>query len=380
MWDVDAEFRRMARRISQERNEACEVIRTLLVDPSPYVGAPLPPEWITAGMAFELADAANNLRAESPARSASLAELATIVAASLDDDYPAVTRMQAVAGAWKEVANAHRYRSNYESALAALQRADRAVQDEPALAHDRAVLAFARATTLGEINRLPEALVLLDEALDIFDSHGDQHRIAQCELLRGMIHQRQGDGEEARAAYRRALAGARKIGDAHTAGSALSNLGVLNADHGRPDEALDAFQQARAIFTDLGAHAEVARAAWGIGFALLASGRYTAAIPMLREARQQLRLLSLSEEAGIAGVDLVHAYLAVQQYDAARRLLVAVIEEFRPSGLNERALVALKYLHDAVPEARPETARHVRTYLSRLREEPARLFLPPDWQ
>ncbi|HYK01816.1 MAG TPA: hypothetical protein VE974_08670 [Thermoanaerobaculia bacterium] len=116
---------------------------------------------------------------------AALAELATIVAANLDDDYPSVMRVMAVAGAWKEVANAHKYRSNYDEALAALYRADLALKDEPGLAHDRAILEFARATTLSEINRFPEALALLRDAAEIFGDHGDEHRIAQCELLRG---------------------------------------------------------------------------------------------------------------------------------------------------------------------------------------------------
>lgn len=377
MWDFDAEFQRMARQLHQERNEARMVIQTLLPDPSLYLGDPLPPDWLTAGMVFELADAAHDLRSQAPDGSAALAELATVVAGSLNDEYPRVMRAQAAAEAWKEVANAQRYRSKYDAALAALERADEILEREPALAHDRAILAFARATTLSEISRFPEALDLLDEATDVFADFGDEHRIAQCELLRGMIHQRQGHAARARAAYRRALAGARKIGEALTAASALSNLGVLDAEDRRPSEAMDAFRQARAIFADLGAHAEVARAGWGIGFALLAARRYATAIPVLREARQQLRLLSMPEEAGIAGVDLVQAYLGVDKHDAARRLLLAVIGEFEAAGLNERALVALKYLHDAVPVARPETALHIRTYLTRLRDEPALLFLPP---
>ncbi len=143
---------------------------------------------------------------------------------------------------------------------------------------------------------------------------------------------------------------------------------------------MDAFRQARAIFSELRAHTEVARAGWGIGVALLCSGRFTAAIPVLREARQQLRALSLAEEGGLAGVDLVEAYLATDKRDAARRLLLAVIDEFRAAGLNERALVALRYLHDVAPQARRQAARHVRTYLVRLREEPTLLFLPPDAQ
>ncbi|MEA2465375.1 MAG: hypothetical protein QOJ98_3122 [Acidobacteriota bacterium] len=380
MRDFEAEYRRLERQLSHERKEAREVIRTLLPDPSSYLGVPLPPEWLTADMTFELADIANELLERSPDNSGVLAELATIVAASLGDDYPRVWRAQAIAGAWKEVANAHRFRSNYDDALAALQRGNDALENEPALGHDLAILVFARATTLSEMTRHPEALEQLDEATEIFSEFGDEHRIAQCELLRGMIHQRQGYAARARAAYRRALAGARKIGEAQTAASALSNLGVLDADNLRPSDAVDSFRQARAIFADLGARAEVARAGWGIGFALLAARRYAAAIPVLREARQQLRLLSMPEEGGIAGVDLVQAYLAMDKYDAARRLLLAVIEEFRTAGLNERAFVALKYLHDAVPEARPETARHVRTYLIRLRDEPGLLFLPPGGQ
>jgi tetratricopeptide (TPR) repeat protein len=380
MRDFEAEYRRLERQLRHERNEAREVIRTLLPDPSPYLGVPLPPEWLTAGMAFELADIANELLERSPDHSGVLAELATIVAVSLDDDYPRVMRVQAIAGAWKEVANAHRFRSNFDDALAALQRGNDALENEPALGHDLAILVFARATTLSEMTRHPEALEQLDEATEIFSEFGDEHRIAQCELLRGMIHQRQGYAARARVAYRRALAGARKIGEAQTAASALSNLGLLDANTGRSSDALDSFRQARAIFSDLRAHTEVARAGWGIGVALLSSGRFPAAVPVLREARQQLRALSLAEEGGLAGVDLVEAYLAMDKHDAARRLLLAVIEEFRAARLNERALVALRYLHDIVPHAQRDTVRHVRTYLIRLRDEPTLLFLPPDVQ
>ncbi len=210
MSDFDAEYQRLARQLSRERIAAREVIRTLLPDPWPYLDAPLPPDWLTAGMAFELADTANDLLERSPDRSAALAELATIVAAGLDAEYPRVMRAQAVSGAWKEVANAQRYRSKYEEALAALERGDEVLENEPVLAHDRAILLFARATTLGEINRYAEALELLDEAADVFHDFGDEYRIAQCELLRGMLHQRRGKAAAARAAYRRALAGARK--------------------------------------------------------------------------------------------------------------------------------------------------------------------------
>jgi hypothetical protein len=88
----------------------------------------------------------------------------------------------------------------------------------------------------------------------------------------------------------------------------------------------------------------------------------------------------MAEEAGLAGVRLVEAYLALERRDAARAIIVTVIDEFRAASLNERALIALAYLRDLGPAARPTEAQHVHSYLTRLRHEPALLFRPPEEQ
>lgn len=369
------EIRLLVRELKNEDVAARPIAERMKANPH----APLPEECITLGMVHELIAAAFELLEQSPATSELLAQRATEVAAALDENaYARVLRVQAGVQAWKELANAKRYRSDCEGSLRALDTARAIIEDEVALAHDRAILALARATTLREMNRIPEALQCLRFAKPILEDHTDSRRVAQCQLLEGMIRHGQGDRTAAVTAYRGAIATAHASGDSQIIASAYTNLGVLDAEHGLTNGALDALQQARAIFEDRRAFAEVARANWGIGLALLTASRFEAAIPLLREARRVFRTVGMNEEAGLAGVELAEAYLALDRHTAAQRLILVVIDEFRAASLNERALVALAYLRDLGPAARRESAHHVYLYLSRLRREPLLLFLPPE--
>lgn len=373
-----AEFISVAGRLERERAAARPIVEMVRRNAAAYVGREVPEEWRTAGMVEQLTSAAREMVQQIPAESAVLSTLAAEIAADLDTTYPGVLRSQLLAGALKELANAHRFRSEYESALRAIDRADEALADHPALTYNRAVLALARGTTLRDLERLPEALELVHSATRVFREHGDEGRVAQCSMLVGMIEHRQGKITAARNAYLRTVAVAQQIGDVRTLGSAYINLGVLHAEQGDTNASLDWLQQARAIFRELGAHAEIARAGCGIALALMSAQKYQAAIPVLLDAREALHGLGMVEEAGLAGVEIAEAHLAVGRRDAAQAMIETVIDEFRRANLDQRALVALAYLRDIGPAASPKAARHVRSYLSRLRTEPALLFLPLD--
>ena len=377
MRDRAAEYERMAQVLDYERRIAIPVIRQLLTMPS-IPSRPHSQSWINAGMVFELADAVRESVNETPDRREQIAELATAIAAKLDDTYPQITRSQCVAQAWKELANIRRYRSNYDAALEALDRADEALRDHLALAHDKAVIDLARATTLRELRRTDEARRLLRDAIDVFEGHADKGRVAQCELLVGMIEHTAHAYDSAYASYQRAARGARIAGDARTAASSYINIGVLDAERGATSSAMDALQQALSIFRDDGNLVEMARANRGVGLALLTGGKYELAIRVLRAARGAFLNIGFAEEAGLVGLELAEAYIADDRRAAAQRLILAVIEEFRAAKLNERALASLAYLRERGDASSRELVRHVRSYLVRLRQEPALLFLPPD--
>ncbi len=372
-----AAFARLAEQLMRERSAAKMVVARVRRSPGMYLDEPLAEDWRTIGMAQELASAATDVLESSPQDSLALAQLALTVASSLPDDYPDLLRAQVEATAWKELSNAHRYRSEYPAALKALDRADRKIAGFAALTYDRAVIALARALTLREMNDTRAALKMLEEARPVFADHGDERRLAQCDLVSGMILYRMENRAAARDAYRRAAVSAQAVGDLHTLGAAYTNLGRIAAEQGDVAAALEALQQSRAIFGEMEMDAALARASWGVGVALLSAGKVDPAIGVLREVREKFLNMGLPEEAGLAGVDLVEALMATNARAAAHTLASSIVDEFRNANLNERALDAVAYLRDTAPTAPPRTAQYVGRYLREVRENPSLLFAPP---
>lgn len=371
----DAEYDRLSRSLEEEVEAARAVVADLLQSPSAYLHRAVPIAWRTMGMVEALGDAARDTLERDPEKSESLARFATGIAPLLGARYPSVLRAQCNARAWKELANAYRYRGSHEAALRALDRADAVLDEEFALAEDRAIIDLARATTLRDMHRLADAEALLASAAAVFHEHRSNARVAQCELLRGMISHG-AKPVEAREAYRRAAAAATAAGDAQTVASAYSNLAVLDAEAGRTGAALDHLQQARAVFEELQAYGEICRTTWAVGFALVRAGQYVQAIGPLAEARRTFQKLGMTEEGGLAGIHLGEAYLALRNYSEAQELVSAIMAEFRQAGLNERALAALRYLRERGAKATAKQAREVAAYLERLRREPTLRFVP----
>jgi len=339
-------FARLAAQLEAERAAAAPMIAKIVSEPERHLDAPMPPAWRTLGMANALCDAAREQLFHSPERSLYVAQLAAAIAEALPDSYPRLLRAQAQAHAWKAVATAHRFQSRHESALRALDVADRRIANEAALGIDRATLGLARATTLREMNRLAEALLLVDEAREVFRHHRDRKQVAQWELLTGMIHHRLGDVVAARQAYMRVIGPARDAGDLHTVAAAYNNLGRAAADAGDMNTSVAALRQARAIFRELEMTTESTRVAWSVAATQLAAGRFDMAIQLLQDVRRDFLQLGMSEEAGLAGVDMIEALLATNARTAARELAGEVVEEFRRAALNERALQALSFLQE----------------------------------
>lgn len=372
------EFARIARQLEAERGAAAGIVPVIVRDVERLLDEPLREEWLTLGMAEGLCEAARTALVHSPQRSLLIAQLAAAIAEGLPESYPRLLRVQVQAQAWKAVSNAQRFASRYEASLLALDLADRRIADEPVLAHDRAVLALARAVTLREVDRNAEALLLLDSAREVFRNFRDLRQVAQCDLTTGIVLHRLGRIIEARQAYMRVIPVARSQSDLHTVAAAYNNLGRAAADAGDVNASVDALQQARAIFRELNMPTETARTSWSIGVAQLTASHFDSAIAILSEVRGELLRLGMTEEAGLAGVDLIEALLATEQRVSARALATTIIEEFRVAGLNQRALQALSYLRETADVAPAAAAHQVGAYLRRLKTEPALLFVTPQ--
>jgi hypothetical protein len=88
----------------------------------------------------------------------------------------------------------------------------------------------------------------------------------------------------------------------------------------------------------------------------------------------------MPEDAGLVGLDIVDALLATGKPDEALKLTESVVNEFRAANLSVVAIRALAYLRDLLPSSnKPRgVVKHVRTFVERLRYNPALVFLPLD--
>ena len=366
-------------RITAERSAAYPTVERLrLADIDRLWDEELPASWRTAGFVQELTAAAADLLEKDARRSLELAQLAQAVSTSIpSQSYPPTVFAQLEGNAWKEIGTAHRYLSEFDAALRAYDAAQRAFARSGALAHDVAIVELARAVVLSELRKHGEALALIEESAPVFGSFGDQRRLTQAALLKGMIHQRRGHLQAARATYEEVLA-ARPDEDLHTIAATYQNLGRVCADLGDSPAAATALRRARDLFLGLEMPSEVTRSDWALAKLLLATGSFIKALPMLRRVRADFLMRQMPTEAGLAALDLAEALIAMNRADEARTIAGQALDEFRTARLNERAIFALAYLRDLLP-ATSEPARaiqHVRCYLAQLQEEPARLFLP----
>jgi len=141
-----------------------------------------------------------------------------------------------------------------------------------------------------------------------------------------------------------------------------------------------ALESARQIFSNLGMPGEINRADWGLALILLENANALRALELLNRIRHDYLARHMPEEAGEVGLCMVDALIATDQLEEARALTSRILSEFLEAKLNVSAIKALGYLQDLLQTtSNPHRAiRHIRSYVEKLKTEPARLFLPLD--
>lgn len=373
----DAFFQTVAQ-LSAEREAARPIVNDLRTSFGSVWEEDVRVSWRTAGFVQELTAAAVEILEHDPRRSLGLAQLALAVATSIPPDtYPVPVQAQIEGTAWKEIGNAHRYMSEHDAALRAFDSAQRCLTGASTLAHDRAVVDFARAVVLSDIGKQDEARALISDVIPVLRSFADQRRVVHAAMLIGNIDLRQRRLPEARAVYEQALRDV-SSDDLYGRAALYSNLAQVCTDMGDINEALLMFHHARAILSELGMTTAVTRTEWALAQLLLRNGQFHQAIPILQRTRDIFIQNGMIDDAGLTGLDLAEALLAIDRRDEARLITERVLGEFVKAGLNIGAITALAYLKDMLPgggEAQ-RAVRHVRTYLEQLRSEPALAFLP----
>lgn len=374
-------YLRTIAQITSERNAARPIVRALRNSGRDVWDVEIPQSWRTAGFVQELTALADELLEADPRESLLLAQLALAIATSIPaGTYEAPIQAQIEGTAWRDIGTAHKYLSEYDAALRAYDAAQRAFASANSLAHDDAIVVFARAIVLADLQRRAEARRLLDDVDPVFRAFADQRRLLHVKILTANMFIEEHRWQEARETLQAVLSEVPED-DLYGRAAVRDNLAVAYTELGLYGEAVPMFYAALQILTELGLSVEVARCEWNIARLLLRRNEFEKAAPMLSRARATFLEKTIPEEAGLIGLDLTDALIALGKNDAAHELVAAVLSEFTAAKLNTRALTALAYLRDVLPSTpKPENAvRHVRDYVDRLRREPSLLFLPlPD--
>ena len=367
------EITQLAERLAHERSFARKIVAT--IGDSGWA-SPIPQAWQTAGFVQELLDLAFDEMEKEPSHSVRLGQLALTIATRIaPGTYPEPVQRQIEGSAWLQLARSHRNQSQYEPALRALDRAEARFGSSAALAHDLAIAVFQRAIIYSEMRRFDESLKILREVTPRLEEF-DQRRVQHARMVEAMICTRTMQLERAKEIYEQLLETIKD--DRRALQAVFNNIAGVKAQLGDTEGAMAALQESRVLCEELGLTTEVARTEWVLAKMLLVRQQWVHAADLFHRVREEFLSLGLPEEAGLAALDLVEVYVATDRIDAAIALTNSVIAEFTNARLNERATTALSYLRDLLPDASraPRAVEHVRSYVVRLKEEPALLFLP----
>jgi tetratricopeptide (TPR) repeat protein len=373
-----AGIRELFERLEAESRRARPIVERLVTTIEQQWDEEIPREWRNVGFVQELNKIFPSILQQNPDTAHALAQFALAVATTIPRDrYPSMIVTEVEGTAWRRIAQAHHYRSNYTDALKALERADKCFWTEVGLFEERAIAGFIRAMIYTDLRRYDEADVLLSASEEAFEDTGNVRLYGHCLLLRGTIAYRKHRLVTAAGVFRVAIDVLREADDLPQLATALRGLGVVQNDLRDPASAVSALHDALAIFSDLGFMPEIARTKGALGRVSLSLGRYAEARKLLTEARSVFLTLHMPEEGGLAGLELIEIFIALREEFRAVAVVEEVIAEFQRANLNERAATALAYLRDMVPSRRArEAARHVRKYVEALKQEPELVFRP----
>lgn len=371
------EFGDTARRLQRERVEAAEVVEKMLKETpaDEWPALAVRAELQTSGALEKLGNTVAQVLGSDPRRALAVAELAVSIAEAIPEDaYQAPILAQLRAYAWKDLGKALLYVGNHLKAIAAFDRAEAQVGGHSALVHDHAIIGYARAAALQEVNRHDESFALLAECKQIFRDHGDTKRVVLCGIAEGVALHRLRRYREARETYLLLLASTRDTMDQESIACLHHAIGHSSVDLGDFDVAEANLSRAVAMFRELDQPLQALKGELGRGRLLVHKGEIDRGIAHLRPVRREFLRHGMIEEAGLAGLEIVEALLRQDRASEAETLARQIITEFTNAGLNTRAITALGYLQEAIAARRASAAMvaDIRDYILSLRTSPER--------
>ncbi len=327
-------------------------------------------KWWSWALCERVCDASEREASRKVERAAAWAHLARQIAERVQGPEAWRSRIRGYAAA--HVANVLRVSGDLVLADATLEEAKRLwhAGSDPAGALDPGRLLDLEASLRRAQRRLPEALILLDEAAAV------GRNPERALLKKGYTLEVMGEYEQAVETLLRAVPLVSQRGDPRLEKILSGNLALSYCHLGRFAEAAELADRVRATALERGDEIEALRMTWIQGRIAAGLGRTGEARSLLAQARREFAARGMEYDAALALLEESALLLdegRAAEVKALARQLAAV---FDSKGVHREALAALRLFQEAAEQehATAELARRVLDYLFRARHEPGLRF------
>jgi tetratricopeptide (TPR) repeat protein len=318
---------------------------------------------------------------EDPAQAESLARLGLEVVALLgaeEHDPHLVADLEARGTAY--LANTLRMRSDLEGAEEAMERAQAALERGTGDPLETGRVLDLKASLRKDQQRYAEALPLLDRAVALYRSVGEERRASRAEVTRAIVTRHADDPEAAIRLLRAAMGSLPDAGDPRLELCARHNLAVWLTDLDRPLEAWKAFRDAEPLYDRYPDLWTQHRRAWVEGRIQRGLGQLEAAEERLTWAQRGFVAQEIAYDAALVSLDLAAVYAEQGRNGDLKQLAAHMVPIFQSRDIHREALAALAWFRQEV-EAETATAalvHHLLDFLQRARHDPALRWEGPE--
>lgn len=249
--------------------------------------------------------------------------------------------------AWKERANAQRAMGDLLAALQSFQRAVVIHGQDPVSQVELAAARRGEALVVHQLGESDRALELLRLATTAFEAHQETAGVARSHLYEGVIHFENGRIESAAAAFEKALALCRRLGDEITMARLYVNLGNCAQERGDRNSAVRHYMRALPIFDHAEMRIERQRVAWAMAHFLADDGFVDSAVQTLQSVADEMSRAGMPVDAALARCDLAETLFMAEQHERAAGVARQVLDSLARAGMFREARRMFRILSPA---------------------------------
>ncbi|MEO8032934.1 MAG: hypothetical protein ABI837_00760 [Acidobacteriota bacterium] len=336
----------------------------------------------TAGMVRALVAASDRAIDAMPPDAVELGALAVEIADELE---PAsylpdeVLRLRGVSS--RQYAFALFFVGQFPQARAVISKGRAALEQCAISEYDLARLNIVASMNARALDRPEEALELARSSRVALERSGDRERAASAAMTESAALFKAGRSKDSLAVLL-PMSSELDVLASDTQGRLLANIGLAYRELNDFERSLHYYNLAiQALSESSAAGTEILRVEWNIISVLLMAGRRREAEPRLVEVIGRFERYGMAAEAALAGLDLAEILLGDEKYAGVEDICRRALAYYENAGVSygRAAQTALAYLQEAAHNHKvtPTVVHHVRTYLSRLPQQPSLMFAAP---